>query len=467
MLYLFPFGPLRPDQKDIVLLTRSKKEHKIRFCFAISAFLALCLGCMLDAFVLFQFQAEMSSYSEEDHYFQEEFVFLLRGDSQRHSHRQNARKRERIKEAAATDDQSIHIQVPPFSPEESFAGCLLFLDQNHRMTEWIAYHYFALPLRTLFIAYDPKTRDRAKELIARWKHVISIVEWNDDDFLPANWTDGLVPDQKRKASLATVAHRKRQLLFHQKCHEHSVEMGIQRTLLVDPDEYLRINPEVIPSTVVNTNEPGHITQLLKQLEAPNNKLLEEQDGVTYNANCSIYPRVQFTTLGPNQLYKVPKDVLYDEPGLVDPFYFNTLRYRYRNRHRMKHPKAVVDARNGVPHQITNLHYPLDLKCNKTAYSLDKSPLLINHYIGSFGDFLHAFHSDARNDALNYADLISKYEARSRGLGNDHAFDFHVLNPLVRDDSIASWVPAFFAWQSEKVAQALLHDTGIRALDLNL
>ena len=364
----------------------------------------------------------------------------------------------------AEEDQHAHIDIkrPPFSREDSFSGCILVLNQNHRMTEWIAYHYFALPLRTLFIAYDPKTKDRATELVKRWKNAIHIIEWDDEDYLFANWTHGLTASDKD--SLATVTHITRQLHFYQKCHERSVGMGIRRTIFLDPDEYLRINPAVIPPTVVNTSEPGHITQLFQQLEAPNNTLLTEQKGVTYHANCSIYPRVQFTTLGPSHWYSVPKDVDFTEPDLlVDPSHFNTLRYRYRNLHRMKHPKGLVDAVNGLPHQLLHLHYPLDRNCSKAAHSLEQSPLVVNHYIGSFEDFFHTFRSDARNDAVHFADIITKWERRARGRGPDNAFDFYWKNSLVRDESITSWVPAFLAWQSDPVARTLLRDTGTKAL----
>jgi hypothetical protein len=461
MLYLFPFNDLKHHEILLPTTRRKRKKSKLQFVLSLSVIVALCFGCLLDALVVMQFELEVESYTEEDHSFDEEFVYLLRGDTPNSLH-QHARN---LQSEIESIIDPIDIQVPPFSREESFAGCLLLLDQNHRLTEWIAYHYFALPLRTLFIAYDPKTRDRATELIERWKHVINIVEWDDEDYLPVNWTSTLVSDQKQKASL--VAHRKRQLSFYQKCHERSVEMGIQRTLLLDPDEYLRINPDVIPSAIVNTNEPGHITKLYQLLEDHNNTLLTEQEGVTYNANCSVYPRVQYTTMAPNQLYSVPRDIEFSETGLVDPFYYNTLRYRYRNMYRMKHPKAILNAMHHVPHEIVNLHFPLDLKCNKSAFTLDKSPFLINHYIGSFGDFLHAFHSDARNDGLNYADLKLRYEMRSRGRGHDHPFDFHFRNPLVKDESITNWVPAFFAWQSDAVAKVLLRDSGIRALNLNL
>jgi hypothetical protein len=357
---------------------------------------------------------------------------------------------------------SAEIQLPPFSRKESFAGCLLLLDQNHRLAEWIAYHYFALPLRTIIIAYDPKTKERPTELLERWKKVITFIEWEDDDYLPPNWAKAPVVFRSKwkKISPALERHEQRQLLFVQKCHKRAVEMGIRRTLILDPDEYLRVNPEVIPSAIVNTSDPGHITKLYQFLEDKNNTLLTEQEGVTYKANCSVYPRVQYTTLAPNQLYSIPDDIEYNESGLVNPFFFSTLRFRYRNFYKMKQPKGIVDAMDGVPHQIVNMHFPLDLQCNKSAYTLQKSPFLVNHYIGSFEDFLRAFRNDARNDVVEESDIRSKWEIRARGLGSDKPFDFHLYNPLIKDESITNWVPAFFVWQSEEVARMLLHGAGL-------
>jgi hypothetical protein len=438
------------------------KQGKLRF-FGAATILAFCIACLLDWVALLQVKNEMVSYADEIQYLKQEALVLL-GNEQRKSPSHKERI-EAIHETA--EDRHIDVRIPPYSHEESFAGCILFLNQNPRLTEWIAYHYFALPLRTLIIAYDPRTTERATGLIERWKNVISIIEWNDEDYLPANWTVGLAPDLEKKTSLATMTHRKRQLMFSQKCHERSVEMGVKRTIIIDPDEYLRVNPKVVPATFVNTSEPGHVTKLFQQLEAPDNTMLVEQEGVTYKANCSVYPRVQFTTLGPSTLYRIPKDVEYLEAGLVDPFYFTTLRYRYRNARIMKHAKGLVYAMDETPHEITNLHYPLDLKCLKSAYSIDKSPLLVNHYIGSFEDFLHSFRSDARNDVLDFAKLRSRWEERSRGYGGTEAFYFHLRNPLVRDDHITSWIPAFFAWQSDEIARMLLRDTGARALNSNV
>jgi hypothetical protein len=42
--------------------------------------------------------------------------------------------------------------------DKSFSACLLIMDDNHRLSEWIAYHHFALPLRHLVVTVDPRNR---------------------------------------------------------------------------------------------------------------------------------------------------------------------------------------------------------------------------------------------------------------------------------------------------------------------
>ena len=51
---------------------------------------------------------------------------------------------------------SLRSQGRQLKADEAFSACMLVMDDNHRLTEWLAYHYHVLPLRYLVVAVDPK-----------------------------------------------------------------------------------------------------------------------------------------------------------------------------------------------------------------------------------------------------------------------------------------------------------------------
>ena len=64
------------------------------------------------------------------------------------------------------------------------AACLLVNDENPRLPEWLAYHYHVLPLRHLTVAVDPASRSSPAEILERWKGLINVKIWGEEDFLP-------------------------------------------------------------------------------------------------------------------------------------------------------------------------------------------------------------------------------------------------------------------------------------------
>jgi len=62
---------------------------------------------------------------------------------------------------------------------DSFGGCLMIMDDNHFLVEWLAYNWFVLPLRHLTVMVDPKSRTSPVEIFHRWKKYmkIDIVNW--------------------------------------------------------------------------------------------------------------------------------------------------------------------------------------------------------------------------------------------------------------------------------------------------
>jgi hypothetical protein len=99
---------------------------------------------------------------------------------------------------------------------ESFSACVLILDENHRLSEWIAYHYFAMRLRYLVVAVDPHSKTSPSRILNRWRDRMTVVEWTDSNFIDKSLinlnTDGHIKK--------TMKHRARQTDFYLECTRH-------------------------------------------------------------------------------------------------------------------------------------------------------------------------------------------------------------------------------------------------------
>jgi len=61
---------------------------------------------------------------------------------------------------------------------ESFGACLKLMDDNHWLVEWIAYHWFALPLRHLVLYIDPNSVTDPRPILERWRGYMDFHIWN-------------------------------------------------------------------------------------------------------------------------------------------------------------------------------------------------------------------------------------------------------------------------------------------------
>jgi hypothetical protein len=157
----------------------------------------------------------------------------------------------------------------------TFSACLLTMDDNHALPEWIAYHYYALSLRYLVVAVDPYSRTRPTAVLDRWRRQkqphndedngiggkndshrrphgrnyfqpMTILEWSDEDFTTTsgnNSTMGmnLARDGSDTVEVATRKHRHRQSLFYRKCAQHMQQHNRSWTAFLDVDEFLTVN----------------------------------------------------------------------------------------------------------------------------------------------------------------------------------------------------------------------------------
>jgi len=104
---------------------------------------------------------------------------------------------------------------------EAVGACLLIMDDNHWLIEWLAYHYYAVPLTHLVVAVDPESRTSPESILSRYRGKIKIKVWNDADII--------IPRSKIEAASKVFSvrrHRLRQTHFYQKCMKHHKSQGI-------------------------------------------------------------------------------------------------------------------------------------------------------------------------------------------------------------------------------------------------
>jgi len=88
--------------------------------------------------------------------------------------------------AQSSDASSEHPHPPVSTPSpawkvpksESFGACLKLMDDNHWLVEWLAYHWFALPLRHLVLYIDPNSATDPRPVLERWRGYIDFHVWN-------------------------------------------------------------------------------------------------------------------------------------------------------------------------------------------------------------------------------------------------------------------------------------------------
>ena len=58
------------------------------------------------------------------------------------------------------------------------AACLLIMDDNHFLIEWLAFHYYVLRLRYLIVAVDARSTTSPDAVLRRWKGRMSVEIWH-------------------------------------------------------------------------------------------------------------------------------------------------------------------------------------------------------------------------------------------------------------------------------------------------
>lgn len=352
--------------------------------------------------------------------------------------------------------------------EESFSACLMFMDDNAHLIEWLAYHYHSLPLRRLVVAIDPRSKTKPTEILQRWQGRMEITEWTELDFMPPTLMDAHQQPNMTPEEL-TKLFRRRQEEFYTRCMARLKVEGKTWTALIDTDEYIVPNSHskkhyaylrnatqnAEPTTVLDLLHPKVTMSSAKDEKAfkaddqPQEVIIQEQ--TEYLAKqieeTPCFPMARLT-FGVKE--STSAQVQSQIPWGFDGFQFQTLRWRWHagrtSKKLNKISKALmdvsrVDSSLFVATEQVMVHLPIQEYCQgeEDLWILNgQSLLVVHHYGGTWEQWSHR--EDTRGKRTREAYDRMQYDNQS-------------------DDSIRSWLSHFVKQVGWWAARSLLRGVG--------
>jgi hypothetical protein len=309
--------------------------------------------------------------------------------------------------------------------DEGVSACLLVMDDNHFLTEWLAYHYHVANLRHVILTSDPNSLTSPTRVLDRWRSRMTIDVWdgtNGTRFLPSNF-DSIVDRRAARGKDRTLQnHRARQAAFNLECLRTFKRQHRGWVMMIDTDEYLGLNEALLRDPqetnpkydqeldVPPIEEPGSVHAVLQQMMVPHPQF----DEIT-TACVPIYRR-QFAARESPVVERVNAML----PEGYDGRNFQTLRWRkhgykvvqyltHFRKQTNKGKKSLLSCGSArdVPNKVIidlgrlrltdlfhpdnsgNPHRPLDAICPKDVYlTKEDTPLVANHYMGTREQWLY-------------------------------------------------------------------------------
>jgi hypothetical protein len=376
--------------------------------------------------------------------------------------------------------------------QDGFGACLLIMDDNHRLTEWLAYHYHVLPLQYLVVAVDPGSETSPSPILDFWRrrHAdLQIVEWNATDIYQGKWNEHL----KAPLKSALDSHKQRQNMFLRNCLRHMKQMNRTWVAVLDSDEFLHFNgnpgqvaqPDnawnhsmyrlVVPGiSYPSMHTKASIWNFLKYLDQYPQPTIQKHHPLwqfyrnergsrttVYVPPCITIPRLLFGTVESTRAERY-KGVPGGERAVnINPNHLSTLRHR-------KHvPRKKPSSLNGWAKVMVdvsrvawedfpsledawrprstamNVHKPIRKHCSQPYFKDNGAASLfrINHYVGSYEAF--TYRMDARSKAGRG---VSTWEKKASV--NDET-----------DDNIRPWLSGFVEYEGLEQAEEMLFMAG--------
>jgi len=330
---------------------------------------------------------------------------------------------------------------------QEVSACLIVMDDNHFLIEWLAYHYHNANLRHLIITPDPNSRTSPSKVLDRWRDRITIEEWNETRFLSSDFEKEVHKSSYGNEKLEVLKnHRHRQQYFNLECMKELKRQNYGWTILIDSDEFLLPN-ENIAKNQNKTTTPS-VSDVLGAINIPSgfDKIYSP---------CIPINRRQFSS-GESSNKEIQAMVA---PGF-DGKDFQTMRWRKFGSKPLYNlttwGKKCVSMRR-IPNKVMidlnrltleefdgvgNPHRPLDI-CPENVYShFEQTPFVLNHYMGTYKQWFYR-----SNDKRGVGFRTAKYEDMNERFGEKES------------DIIRPWLADFVAAVGSVEASRLLKDVG--------
>lgn len=353
----------------------------------------------------------------------------------------------------------------PADGYNTFSACMLIMDDNHLLIEWLAYHFHVLPLRYMIVAVDPRSRTSPTYLFNRWRRRGMVIEeWSDKDF----WIERKPIEDNAPFQEKRDRHRGRQKFFYKQCLIRLKELNRTWVTMNDSDEYVLYNHaggtqekfdawmervresiKQMKKTDLKLMQPSQIPPSTAKAGAMIHYIRHEQDaGISYyKSPCIGVPRLIFGAMESTAEERYD-NVPTEWKDVADQL--NTLRWR---KHAGRNDfgknalgKVLLDVSRidvvNTPY-FKSLHRPIRSICRQPWQYDWASGLRINHYLGSWESY--SFRDDARRGGERSHEQW-EYKATTNG-------EFS-------DDNIRPWLRGFVETMGQDGAKELLQDAGL-------
>jgi hypothetical protein len=347
--------------------------------------------------------------------------------------------------------------------EEGFAGCLLIMDDNHFLIEWLAYHYQVLPLRRLIIAIDPKSRTSPLEILHRYmdRGLLNITIWNEDadfGFDAPYWEQELRlnPPTKMRILRQRLANKNkddeqwlvvavylmRQKQFMVQCMQQLKAEHATWTTLTDTDEFVTLNKKAAERKKIQRTAPTVLEMLNDPINRNVSRILASPCIPMNRRNVGIREGAAERSV-----------VVAAPPGFNDSDYL-TLRWRYplpKGEPRSLPSKCLVDLSRIPLSKFPDLesvgpHRPIKEVCPENfRIGEGEAAFAVNQYLGVFEQW--AYRDDGRNKRT-WTEYKKLMRLQNRPGGNEP------------DNSTLFWLQEFVAQLGSNVAHGLLEGAGL-------
>jgi hypothetical protein len=304
--------------------------------------------------------------------------------------------------------------------DPSFSSCLMIRQHDSaKLVEWIAYHYFTMPLTYLVVLQDPTSQLQSKEVLQRWEPYMNIVEWTDANVVDK---DAQTPFSRGENEGEQQFQLRREAAFYHSCAMHMQQKKRTMVSFHQVNEYVAINEDFVSNAKIIIQQPGSVERLIRDLQSHDLKSAPLTCVTTYST--------QFSAIESNM-----EDDKQKVPVFLEAIHFDTLKWRYHQPNQIDQiGKSFLDVSNLPDLQASSASQQGDIR-GRYEFSTTCAP---SRYRPSAYIRIHQYPHGSDNGP------VTTIKASKRDVVNDE------LRP---------WIQAFVDLLGTEAAQSLLQDVG--------